>query len=390
MRIQDDLRARVRAGEWKADGMLPSRRSLASEYKVDLGTLQRAIAALLEDGTLRADEGRGTYIAESSAHSVQFQTSASSPVGQPGVHSRRISATGTMGIVAEIIPNPQYDNPDGISPFWIGEAVLGLERTFQGAGGATRLFNRLTPNGPVSDFHAIASLLEAGINALAVILPDEAPGAIAQALAAARDITVPLVFISDKPIKGAYTHVFYDQQTNGYQAAQHLIRCGYRRLLFLFPFQSSWVTERIEGITDALEIAGLSGDALAVHVGDRQDLEMVEPAREMAKRLFEAGAIDGCGVIAGNDFAAHGIMLAAAEAGRVPGRDFGLVGFDDLPASRELGLTTVRPPFAGMAEQVAMLLAHALQGEEMPVQVRMRPHLVARASSFAMPAARRR
>jgi len=37
-----------------------------------------------------------------------------------------------------------------------------------------------------------------------------------------------------------------------------------------------------------------------------------------------------------------------------------------------------------------MLLAHALQGEEMPVQVRMRPNLVARASSFAMPAARRR
>ena len=45
------------------NAMLPSRQSLAREYSVDLSTVQRAVSEMLTDGTLRADSGRGTFVA---------------------------------------------------------------------------------------------------------------------------------------------------------------------------------------------------------------------------------------------------------------------------------------------------------------------------------------
>ena len=55
--IEEDLRRRIGEALWLPGAMLPGRLALAREYDVDLTTLQRAVSALLEDGTLRADPG---------------------------------------------------------------------------------------------------------------------------------------------------------------------------------------------------------------------------------------------------------------------------------------------------------------------------------------------
>ena len=59
------MRRKIVEGEWSAGIMVPSRKSLAKSYGVDLRTVQRAIAALLEDGTLKAESGRGTFVPNS-------------------------------------------------------------------------------------------------------------------------------------------------------------------------------------------------------------------------------------------------------------------------------------------------------------------------------------
>jgi DNA-binding LacI/PurR family transcriptional regulator len=50
------------------------------------------------------------------------------------------------------------------------------------------------------------------------------------------------------------------------------------------------------------------------------------------------------GIVCVNDAAAIGVRNAFAPEGLVAGRDYGMVGFDDSPASLDAGITTLRPP----------------------------------------------
>jgi len=397
-RIEQDLRRHIQTGDWPVGSFVPSRRDLAAAYGVDLNTLQRAMGALLEDGILVSDGRRGTRVASGASTPSGQERFAAKPItvdthetdGNAGVSRKQPQTAGSLGIVAQLDPHSVATADYG--DFWSGEIVATLMREFQKTGGKATFYNSSGPGATIPEYVAIASLLEEGINALAVILPVEAPAAIAQALTTIVETNIPLIFINDKAIKGPFPHIFYDQHTSGYQAAQHLIRCGYKQFMFIFPFQAAWVDERIEGAIHALEDSGLSANALAIHVEQRPQFDMTtfNEGYEMAAPIAQSGRLDGCGIIAGNDTAAEGIFKAAAAAGRSAGRDFGLIGFDNSPHSRELGITTVCPPFAAMAEHAAGLLSRALQGEELPVQVRMRARVVPRASTFSPPGARHR
>lgn len=61
-RIEEDLRDRIKGGAWTAGTRIPGRRELAKHYHVEVSTVQRAIANLLDDGVLRAEAGRGTFV----------------------------------------------------------------------------------------------------------------------------------------------------------------------------------------------------------------------------------------------------------------------------------------------------------------------------------------
>ena len=56
------LRQRVLDGEWKPGDMIPSEAYLASNYGVALGTLRQALALLVEDGIVKREHGRGTFV----------------------------------------------------------------------------------------------------------------------------------------------------------------------------------------------------------------------------------------------------------------------------------------------------------------------------------------
>lgn len=56
------LRQRVLDGEWKPGQMIPSESSLAESYGVALGTIRQALALLVQDGVLRRQHGKGTFV----------------------------------------------------------------------------------------------------------------------------------------------------------------------------------------------------------------------------------------------------------------------------------------------------------------------------------------
>jgi DNA-binding GntR family transcriptional regulator len=62
VRVADHLAARIAAGEWQPDAMLPGERALAMYYGVALGTVRRAIDELVDRGLVTVLASKGTFV----------------------------------------------------------------------------------------------------------------------------------------------------------------------------------------------------------------------------------------------------------------------------------------------------------------------------------------
>ncbi|WP_378949234.1 phosphonate metabolism transcriptional regulator PhnF [Mesorhizobium sp. ANAO-SY3R2] len=60
--IADQIRQAISAGTLGADGRLPPELVLSERFGVNRHTLRSAIAALVQEGVLRAEQGRGTFV----------------------------------------------------------------------------------------------------------------------------------------------------------------------------------------------------------------------------------------------------------------------------------------------------------------------------------------
>jgi DNA-binding LacI/PurR family transcriptional regulator len=196
-------------------------------------------------------------------------------------------------------------------------------------------------------------------------------------------LRIPAVYVSSRAVDRPVRHVFYDSRDAGYQAALHLIDQGYRELLILWPFQAWWIDERIAGARAAVEEAGLSADALTLFPGEcgwAWPDQHVELTAQAARGAFERGLVHS-GVILPYDRAAYAFLDVASERGKIAGRDFGLVSFDDHFSARSYGLTSLRPPLEEMGQEAGHILVSALRGESPPLQVRLKSRILARSSS---------
>ncbi|MEU7823457.1 GntR family transcriptional regulator [Catellatospora sp. NPDC049133] len=61
--IAADLAERIRAGEYPPGTALPAQRELSARYDVALATARQALQALIDDGLIVVEAGRGTFVA---------------------------------------------------------------------------------------------------------------------------------------------------------------------------------------------------------------------------------------------------------------------------------------------------------------------------------------
>ncbi len=61
-RIKQILRERIESDEWPTGFMVPSERDLCSEFGVSRVTIRQAMAGLINEGLLRTEQGRGTFV----------------------------------------------------------------------------------------------------------------------------------------------------------------------------------------------------------------------------------------------------------------------------------------------------------------------------------------
>jgi len=62
--LMEELRRRIEQGEWKPGDLIPSERELTEAYGISRMTVRQALTELVNDGLLRRDQGRGTFVAK--------------------------------------------------------------------------------------------------------------------------------------------------------------------------------------------------------------------------------------------------------------------------------------------------------------------------------------
>ena len=387
-RVEARIRDRILNGDWPVGTEIPGRRSLATDFGVSLTTIEKAVQPLLANGTLRATSRRGTLVArtpDAASHSTPSDS-------QAGWQAPPLLNGSRQASLAMICASDDFDDPDVMarSPMYL--ILTAIERMFSTAGGCTQLIRRLGPGAlRTSVRDAIEAPPGSGFDAMVLLdyhneLDDEDPAFDMLATAG-----IPAVVVTGWHVRHSVPQVCMDNVYGGYQAASHLLDQGYRDLIFVAPFPSRWQEERIQGARNAVRYTGRSPDALTVVT----DAESVWHKHVEA---FHAGYVAGeklmrshtpfSGVIASNDECALGFVQAARESGRVPGRDFGIVGFDDNLQASLAGLTSLRPPLEALGEQAVGLIRGALDHSSIQTRVQISPHLITRSSSSAfMPAA---
>jgi len=74
--LYEELRARllegVSRGRWKASDAIPTEAALAGEFAVSIGTVRKAVDALVAGGVLVRRQGKGTFVASHDASRLMF------------------------------------------------------------------------------------------------------------------------------------------------------------------------------------------------------------------------------------------------------------------------------------------------------------------------------
>jgi DNA-binding LacI/PurR family transcriptional regulator len=157
-----------------------------------------------------------------------------------------------------------------------------------------------------------------------------------------------------------------DHRKGAYEAVNHLIGLGHRRIAFLgIAPQDSNRLRRFQGYAAALEGAGIPlREEYIVGPASGPDFATQEDGYAGLMQLT-ALRRPPTAIVARNDYTAIGVLRAAYEVGiAVPG-ELSLTGFDNLPLSAYTTppLTTVEQPIHEQGKSAARFLLERIEGQ---------------------------
>ena len=185
------------------------------------------------------------------------------------------------------------------------------------------------------------------------------------------DRGMPVVVVGRDFYHNSVDFVAADNLTGGFEATQHLIDLGHRRIGFIgaeFSYKSN--LRRLRGYLEALKAHGIKIDERLV-TGRKEAMSEVpgysteKMGYEGMKRLLSLPN-PPTAVFARNDFTAVGAMTAIKEAGLSIPKDIAIVGFDDVPLALHTSppLTTVRQPMRMQGQLAAEMLLQRIVGSD--------------------------
>lgn len=377
--VANDLRAQIADGRLAPGNMIPSLRRLGALHGVSMGTVQQAVRELIDEGLLVSEDRRGIFVAKQGA-AIDFlvenvklpghQSAVANTAGGFGRDGQFAPTTAVIGVMADLrAREPGVEDENRMLVTILGS----IEAAVSSLGGTTRFVNTFLRTDEVRrPEEVLEELQECRFDAVIAYfnathyqeLYFANPG-----ILKAINVLISAT-LDERPARIAY----YDSADAGYQAARHLAARGCRRIVFHSPYNADWVDERLRGARNAAAAAGATFLDAVDDAPEQNELSV-----DSARKLFQQG-LSFDGLIAANDLIAHAVIAAASEAGLAVGQDFALIGFDDHPKSRSLGLSTMRPPLEELGAEAAQLAFGSLSAS-LPSRVRLQSRVIVRASS---------
>lgn len=321
-------------------------KDVAREAGVALST---AALALRNDARLREETRRAVHEVAARLGYVYDRSAA----------LMRSGRSHTVGLLVCEITNPFY-----------AELTAGVEEALDAAGYVTVMAN--TGEDVARQARMINRFREQPVDGL-LIMP--ATGTPSRLVAELEEVRLPVATV----VRGFRTgaHAGPDNRLGTRLATEHLLRMGHRRVAFLGgALRNPASTGRLEGYARAMAAAGLAPD----HIPCRTDLG---DAAALVEALPRAGPT---ALVCFNDSVAFGATIGLLRAGRMPGRDVAVTGFDDIRESAAWypPLTTVRVAPREIGQAAARVLLHRItQPDAKPLREVLQPVLVVRESCGA-------
>jgi LacI family transcriptional regulator len=318
------------------------------------GVSKSTVSLVLQESPLVRDETRALVRETMASIGYVYNRAAA---------NMRSSNVGLIGLVINDLRNPFFT-----------EFATSAQMAFSERGYATVVAN--TDENPELQAEVVASMIEHGVSGLMICpaygnetqtfdLLERARVPVMQVLRQVDHRTDIFPFASMDNVKGSY------------DATRHLIESGAKRIAFIGGLAERAITiERMSGYLAALKEAGLEPLALP----GRPSRAFGQDAASTLMRDFP----DVTAALCFSDLVALGMLSGFARAGCLPGRDFNIVGFDDIEECAQVWpqLSSVGGDIANFSRRTAISLVNWIENNDKPNPVMMSPvRLIIRASS---------
>lgn len=275
----------------------------------------------------------------------------------------RSRASRTIGVLINDLMNPFF-----------AEILVGLERKLVDAGYI--VFMAHTSESLERQEQVLAAMREQNAAGIALCPVFGTPASVTKTV---KSWGIPLVVIVRTLGRGNYDFAGSDNEQGVRLATQHLLSKGHRRIGFLGGQTGPVLDQRLQGYKSALAEAGIAYDA--------QLMFAAAPTRESGhaamQQLLERRPVIEAAVCY-NDIVAFGALSALGERGLRAGKDFALMGFDNVLdaeySNPPLSTVDIRPSELGQ-QAAAVLLARIATPDRPRNQYLAEPRLLLRQSA---------
>jgi LacI family transcriptional regulator len=279
----------------------------------------------------------------------------------------RMSNAGLIGLLINDLRNPFFT-----------EFATSLQMALSERGYAVVIAN--TDEDPKLQAQTVVTMVEHGVSAFII---SSVYGEVAAGFDAILRAGLPAMQVLRKvdPRTDRLPFAAPDYVMGGRIATRHLLEQGTRRVAFVGGLEGRAVTqERMAGYLEVMQAEGL--EPLVIH-GKPGRAFGREVALDLARQHPDCDA-----ALCFNDLLALGLLAGCNQIGRAVGRDFRVVGFDDIEDAAEAypTLTSVACDVAGFGRSIAHTVLDWLENGRMPAPETRSPiKLVVRQSSGGMP-----
>lgn len=271
-----------------------------------------------------------------------------------------------IGIVLPNIQNPYSSN-----------LVKEIQDTLNNLGYS--IFIMDSKNDPDKSIECVDKLIESGICGL-IFIPTHTRNEQEKKLA---EYDIPIVYLGRKIDLDNICFVGSETLTGSYNGANYLLSLGHKDILYITGNSQNVINnqeysvdkEGYEGFVKAFEEKGLDFDENNLISGDYDMSTTYEQVKEkLLNRSFTA-------IFTSGDVMAYGAYKAVLNSGLSIPKDISILGFDDLPMSSVLDLTTISQNAFGIGQNAGLLLNDLLENRKnAPQEIILTTNLCIRSS----------